>query len=394
MENKLPPNWKLKKIKDVCKVVSGATPKTSKPEYWGGDILWITPKDLSKFKGTIISDTQRRITKEGYDSCSATLVPKGTVLMSSRAPIGYLAIAGKEICTNQGFKSFICSDEINNKFLYYYLKGIVPELEQKGSGTTFNELSKTKAEEIEIPIPPLSVQEALVKKLDAFFKEYDILSEEKQKAKENHEKILQSAVMKVFFPEKFDDGWKLLNLDEVADIVMGQSPPSSSYNLNKDGLPFFQGKKEFGDMYPAVIKYCSEPKKTAEKNDTLLSVRAPVGPVNMAKEKSCIGRGLAAIRSKGDLNSEFIYYFMKGNEYNIARSGRGSTFDAISGKDIKKIKIPVPPNKEIQKEILTKLRLIMNFQESILDERKTVNKNIESLPHSVLTKAFQGELLA
>ena len=391
MENK---RWPIKKIKDMCKVIGGSTPKTSKPEYWKGDILWITPKDLTNFKGTVISNTQRKITEAGYKSCSATLVPPGTVLMSSRAPIGHLAIAGKDMCTNQGFKSFICSDELNNRYLYYYLKSVVPELKEKGSGTTFNELSKSKTEQINIPTPPLLVQKAIVKKLDLFFKEYEILKEEKQKAKHNNERIVKSAVMKIFFPEKFDEGWKIVHLDEEAEIIMGQSPPSSTYNTNSEGLPFFQGKKEFGEKHPKVAKYCSDSKKIAEVNDTLLSVRAPVGPVNMAKERCCIGRGLAAIRSKGKLDSEYIYYFMKGNEYNISYSGRGSTFDAISGKHIKKIKIPLPPNRKIQKEILKKLKFILDFKESIIGYQLKLRKDIDLLPHSVLTKAFKGKLIS
>ena len=199
MEDK---RWPIKKIKDVCKVISGSTPKTSKPEYWDGDILWITPKDLTNFRGVVISNTQRKITEAGYKSCSATLVPEGTVLMSSRAPIGHLAIAGKGMCTNQGFKSFICSDELNNRYLYYYLKSVVPDLKEKGSGTTFNELSKSKTEQIDIPIPQLPVQKAIVKKLDLFFEEYKILENEKIKIKENSE-LLPNAVLTKAFKGEF-----------------------------------------------------------------------------------------------------------------------------------------------------------------------------------------------
>ena len=127
--------------------------------------------------------------------------------------------------------------------------------------------------------------------------------------------------------------WPTKKLGGVADIIMGQSPPSSSYNERGEGLPFFQGKAEFGEIYPPPVKYCSAPSRIAEANDVLMSVRAPVGNINLAKEKSCVGRGLGALRAKNNiLNQMFLFYFMKKNESNWSRLSTGSTFSAISGE--------------------------------------------------------------
>lgn len=132
-----------------------------------------------------------------------------------------------------------------------------------------------------------------------------------------------------------------LRLSKVAEIVMGQSPPSSTYNSVGDGLPFFQGKAEFGDLYPSVRMFCSKPLKVAEAGDILVSVRAPVGPTNISPGRSCIGRGLAAIRPLKGLNSTYLLYFLRYHEPELAQAATGSTFPAISRSDLEGIRIPL-----------------------------------------------------
>lgn len=145
--------WIKVKISDLGQVVGGATPSTKEDEYYNGDIAWITPKDLSDFKCRYISRGERNITKAGMDSCSTQLLPKNTVLFSSRAPIGYVAIAENEMCTNQGFKSVIPNENIDCLFLYYLLKFNKDKIEAMGSGTTFKEVSGSNMRNIEVTIP-------------------------------------------------------------------------------------------------------------------------------------------------------------------------------------------------------------------------------------------------
>lgn len=151
------------KIKEISEIINGATPSTSKPNYWNGNIDWITPKDLTNFSGRFIFHGRVPITKEGYDSCSTKLVPEGTILLSSRAPIGYLAIAGKEVCTNQGFKSIICNpNKVNNIYLYYWLSTKVDYLQSISNGATFKELSKETLENVLIDLPTMEKQQHIV----------------------------------------------------------------------------------------------------------------------------------------------------------------------------------------------------------------------------------------
>ena len=148
--------WKERVLSDLGTIVGGATPSTKNPEnYEGGTISWITPKDLADFKGRFIVHGERMITEQGLSSCSTQIMPVHSVLFSSRAPIGYVAIAAKELCTNQGFKSIVPNEETDYLFLYYLLKYNKNAIENLGSGTTFKEVSGTTMRNVKVKVPML-----------------------------------------------------------------------------------------------------------------------------------------------------------------------------------------------------------------------------------------------
>jgi len=141
--------------------------------------------------------------------------------------------------------------------------------------------------------------------------------------------------------------WPRVRLADVAEIVMGQSPPGETYNDDGVGLPFFQGKADFGDHYPTPRKWCSAPSRVAEAGDILLCVRAPVGPTNVAREKSCIGRGLAAIRADlAHADQNYLRFFLRYHEPSLSRQGQGSTFSAIKRSEVEGLRLPLPPLSE------------------------------------------------
>ena len=188
-------------------------------------------------------------------------------------------------------------------------------------------------------------------------------------------------------------GWIEDDLESFAKIDMGQSPDSIYYNTDGLGLPFFQGKTEFCLQYPVVRKWCSEPKKIANEGDILLSIRAPVGPTNIARTESCIGRGLAAIRGESDINQFYLFYFFRHIESWLSTQGTGSTFAAISGEFVRAIKVPIAPKNE-QTRIVNKLEELLTDLDAGVNELKTAQKKLTQYRQSLLKAAVEGALTA
>lgn len=164
---------------------------------------------------------------------------------------------------------------------------------------------------------------------------------------------------------------------------MGQSPPGHSYNTTGVGLPFFQGKSEFGQENPIAVKWCSDPIKTAEKDDILISVRAPVGPTNLADQKCCIGRGLSAIRINTALaDRDYVWRYLQRSEHELVKKGQGSTFDAINSDDLKKIQIPLPPldhQRRIAARLKAQLAEVETARRAVQVQVKEVSNLIDAI---------------
>ncbi len=193
------------------------------------------------------------------------------------------------------------------------------------------------------------------------------------------------------FSNDLPKGWIWTTLEEISEIILGQSPPSSTYNTDGKGLPFYQGKLEFGKRYPTPRKWCTVPKKIAEKGDIFISIRAPVGPTNICPETSAVGRGLAAIRGLGGIESFFILYLLRTYANEIASRGTGTTFDAITGNQLKTFEIPLPPLAE-QHRIVAKLETLFAQLDAAVDNLKKAQAQLQRYRRSILKAAFEGEL--
>jgi len=180
--HQLPTNWLKTTLNEIGEIVSGGTPSTKDPENFGGNISWLTPADLSDFHEKYISHGKRNLSEKGLRNSSAKLMPAGTILFTSRAPIGYVAIARNEISTNQGFKNLIPSSYVFNEYIYYYLKASKKLAENYASGTTFLEISAKSFAKLPIPLPPLNEQKRIVAKIEELFSKLDAGVESLKKA--------------------------------------------------------------------------------------------------------------------------------------------------------------------------------------------------------------------
>ena len=223
------------RLGDVCTVVSGSTPKSTVPEYWDGDIKWITPAELSN-DTYIINDSVRHITALGVAKTGLKSFPAGTVILSSRAPIGKTAIAGCEMFCNQGFKNLICSEKIDSKYLYYFLSGKTDYLNSLGRGATFKEISKAIVENIEIPLPEVEKQKRIAARFERLLRLIQL-----QKAElEELDKLVKSRFIELFGdPETNPKGWTRQRLDQICENLDSRRVPITSTNRKAGNYPYY-----------------------------------------------------------------------------------------------------------------------------------------------------------
>ena len=184
----IPAHWSNNAIGEIVEVINGATPSTSVDENYGGEIVWITPQDLSDQQQKFVCHGERNISKEGYESCSTHLLPSNSILMSSRAPIGLLAISKVELCTNQGFKNFVPRNNDMSNYLYYYLKARIKQIEQLGTGTTFKEVSRNDIQKLPVLVPSNNTLKLWEEKISGINdKQLEILKENENLIKQRDE---------------------------------------------------------------------------------------------------------------------------------------------------------------------------------------------------------------
>jgi type I restriction enzyme S subunit len=289
-------------------------------------------------------------------------------------------------------------DMADGKFLYYLFTHV--ELPQRGAGQPF--ISKGDIEAFRVSIPQsLEEQRKIVEKLDSAFAEIDLLERNLGVGEEKANQLLNSLLSSAFYSDEDENGTnnpsnnqltvrKLVSLGTVAQVIAGQSPEGIYYNSNGDGAPFYQGKKEFGDKFlGAPTTWTTKVTKLAQSGDILMSVRAPVGPINFSTQEICIGRGLASIRASKSVDKEFLYYFLLHKQPEIS-GNTGAVFDSINKEQIASIEIPVPPL-EKQREIVEMLDSSFTEVELLKGQIRTKKNFASALRQSLLSNAFTQE---
>ena len=397
------------KVKEFATVVSGATPSSKCSEYYDGDIAWFTPKDLSDQGTKHVSQCERYITKAGYDSCSTTMLPAGSVLMSSRAPIGLVAIADVPCCTNQGFKSFdVDRSKCDPEYLYYYLKLHIKEVESLGSGTTFKEVSKESVENYDVMLPDLDVQQKIISVLrdidskiannnaicsnleamakllyDYWFVQFDFPDENGKPYKSSGGKMIWNDELKREIPA----GWEVKSFREIASFTMGQSPKGDNYNTQGKGLPLLNGAVELAKGGIHKAKYTEEYNRVCENGDWLFCVRATLGNIHLADDKYCLGRGVASATPIAEIYKELVYFNLLNMIAYFEKALSGSIIIGMTKDDITDYPI-ICPSESVVKAFHHTIQDV--FYKKELVERE--NQQLTSLRDFLLPMLMNGQV--
>ena len=386
-------------ISEIGEIVSGATPKTSISANFGGEIPWLTPADLSGYKEKYISHGARNLTQQGYDSCSAQLMPAGTVLLSSRAPIGYVAIAKNEICTNQGFKSIVPKECVDSEFLYYQLKYLKNILQDLGSGTTFKELSTKKLGTVQVVVPPIEEQRCIVSKIEELFSKLDASVAELQTAKEKL-RVYRQAVLKGAFAE-----FQVKKpIREMTDIVTSGSRGWAKY-YSSDGAKFIRIgnltrdsiRIDFDEMQYVELPENAEGTRTKlHTNDVLVSITADLGSIGLVPETigdAYINQHIALVRFLNPEQSEFMAWYLRSDwgQKDLLKNKRGAGKLGLGLDDIRDTKVPVVTDEQA-KTIVSEISARLSVCDSIQQTIDTSLQQAEALRQSILKQAFEGGL--
>ena len=335
------------KLGDICKIVSGSTPKTNVDEYWDGDIKWITPAELND-DTYIITDSIRKITEIAVQKTGLTPLPERTVILSSRAPIGKVAIAGCKMYCNQGFKNLVCSDKINNKYLYWFLKSKTSFLNSLGRGATFKEISKSIVSEIEINVPDLAQQNEAVK---TFEKVSRIIALRKQ------ELSTLDSLTKARFVEMFGFCQHMVSMGALCSIITDGTHQPPKFQDN--GIPFiFVSNLANNTVTYNTEKFISQEtydelyKRTPiEIGDLLLSTVGSYGhpAVVIEDRKFLFQRHIAYLKPKHDIVNSFYLHsalLSPDAQRQIEERVKGIAQKTLNLSEIRKILIPLPSIEE------------------------------------------------
>ena len=394
--------WRVVPLGEVCSVVNGGTPQSTVPDYWGGDVNWLTPKDMGQMDGRHIAETPRKITRFGLDNCSARMVPPGSVIMSTRAPIGHLAMNDVPMAFNQGCRGMVPGKHLDPVFLFHVLSANIGALNDLGTGTTFKELSASALKAFPIPLPPLDEQKRIVAVLDEAF-------EGLSRARANAEANLADA------REVLENGINSLIASDpnAVETVLGALCSFENGDRGKNypgrkafvptGVPFINaghllnGPIDWAEMnYIPLEHFHRLSNGKVKQGDLLFCLRGSLGKFGVvdSDEPGAIASSLVIVRPKRDrLHPSYLATYFKSKRCKdmIAEFENGAAQPNLSAKNLAAFKITLPSVLHQEKvvaqmtELEEKVGILVQLYKDQLSE-------LDVLRQSLLQKAFSGEL--
>ena len=363
-------------------IVGGATPSTKCEDYYGGSIPWITPKDLSSFKGRYITSGERNITEKGLASCSAQMMPKAAVLFTSRAPIGYVAIASQSVCTNQGFKSIVVNEKADPLFVYYLLKYNKDAIEAMGSGTTFKEVSGKTMRAVKVRIPlDVSYQKRIAAVLDSL----DTKIENNERINDNLHQQAATLFKALFvdltpFDGTMPPNWTISTLGDATEMGAGGDKPKESSPVKTPLCPYpiySNGINDYG-----LYGYTNDPKIKVES--VTVSARGTIGYVCLRHTPYVpIVRLVTLIPDTKVLSAKYLYLYLR----QLHITGTGTTQQQLTVPDFRKTEIIIPDKNTMDSftETVTPL-----FEQIWANEDE--NTKLAEVRDALLPKLMSGEI--
>lgn len=366
----------MAKLGDVCTVVSGTTPKSSCPDYWNGRINWVTPAELTDDTDTIF-ESQRKITELAVSDSGLKAFPAGTVLLSSRAPIGKVAIAGREMYCNQGFKNLICSDAIYNRYLFHFLKSKTDYLNSLGRGATFKEISKNIVEKIEIPLPPLEEQRQIASVLD---KVTNLIAKRRAQL-DKLDLLVKSRFVEMFGGINDSSLFPYIPIKEFTNVVSGATPNRSNSQYWDGGtIPWVKTTELRNDEI-----YDTEEKITAAGFENSSVKMVPAHTILIAMYGQGKTRGMTAylqcqattnqacacILPSKKVNQKYLWQYLIFSYEKLRNMAKGGNQPNLNGEIIKNFPVLLPPI-----EMQTKFS---QFKEDIEKNKSLVIESLNAL---------------
>lgn len=363
-------SWVETSLGEIADVIGGGTPSTTIPEYWDGDIVWLTPTEITSQDGKVVLDSIRKITDLGFKNSGAQMLPKDSVILTSRASVGYVALAGQELCTNQGFQSLIPKHSVLAKFLMFWIQQNRSEFESRSAGSTFKEISKSNVKSIKIELPSLPEQKRIVDLISSVDAYIEALQQELEIAKRSRNAVLHELLT------AGGDDWVEHKLIDMFEIYQPQTIAKSL--MSEDGEFIVFGANgpigryhEFNHDEPEVVVTCRG---------------ATCGTINMTPPKTWItGNAMVVSPKTSGVSKEFLYWALV-TGVDIQSVISGSAQPQITREGLAPVKIKIPPLSR-QLEIVD---LISGFELNISHLEGSLHKT-KNLRSGLLSNLLSGE---
>lgn len=389
--------WTTASLGELTTILNGTTPESSNASYWNGDLVWVTPTDLGKLTETVIANSLRHISESGRSSCSLPLIPCGAVIMSSRAPIGHLAIAGCDLYTNQGCKSFVCGGKLDADFLFFSLKHRMPDIQALGSGATFIEISKSALAAFEISFPTIDRQRQIAISLKVQLAEVE-KARQAVKKQLRDSRILRNRVLKEFFTEL--DAAPKKKLGEFAHTTSGSTPPRGDKRYWK---PAEIAWVKTGEVAFAPITATEEAISKAALAECSLTLLPPKtiliamygqgktrGQSAILEIPATTNQACFAIFPNATWEPDFLILWLKSSYQDLRNlsENRGGNQANLNGAILNALEIPAP-SRDQQQEIVKRIQFALKEIDAIENSSKASLEDISRLPGRVLAQAFE-----